>query len=55
MEAIDQNPVVYELMIEMGFNAKPVAVLPWIESYINRRYGLKNPSVSSTSVSKAPL
>ena len=53
MEAIDQNPVVYELMIEMGFNAKPVSVLPWIESYINRRYGLKNPSVSSTSVSNA--
>lgn len=51
MEAIDQNPIVYELMIEMGFNVKPVEVSQWVESYVTRRYGLKHPSVTASSVS----
>jgi alpha-N-acetylglucosaminidase len=40
MEAIDQNPIVYELMSEMSFYRSAPSVEKWTESYAIRRYGL---------------
>lgn len=42
MEGIDQNPVVYELMAEMAFQAEEVSVKEWIKLYSSRRYGGTN-------------
>eukprot|EP00958_Prasinococcus_capsulatus_P007208 scaffold668_cov385-Prasinococcus_capsulatus_cf.AAC.13 len=38
-EAIENNPVVYELMLEMGWHEDAVNVSRWIEDYVWRRYG----------------
>ncbi|XP_047322323.1 alpha-N-acetylglucosaminidase isoform X1 [Impatiens glandulifera] len=39
MEGIEQNPVVYELMSEMGFREQRVIVKEWLKVYLGRRYG----------------
>lgn len=39
MEGIEQNPVVYELMSEMGFREQRVVVKDWLKVYVGRRYG----------------
>lgn len=45
MEAIDQNPVVYEFMSEMGFQTSAPDVQKWVDQYASRRYGLQAPGV----------
>ncbi|KAK6920761.1 Alpha-N-acetylglucosaminidase, N-terminal [Dillenia turbinata] len=45
MEAIEQNPVVYDLMSEMAFQHKKRDIKTWIEIYTERRYGRSLPSV----------
>ena len=40
MEAIDQNPIVYELMAEMSYRRNAPNVTKWVEDYATRRYGL---------------
>ncbi|VAH53097.1 unnamed protein product [Triticum turgidum subsp. durum] len=39
MEGIEQNPIVYDLMSEMGFHHRQVDLQVWIETYPTRRYG----------------
>jgi alpha-N-acetylglucosaminidase len=38
-EAIDQNPVLYELMAEMGWRSSSPSVPEWLSRYAVRRYG----------------
>jgi len=38
-EGINNNPVVYELMLELGWHKDKVAVGSWITNYIYARYG----------------
>jgi alpha-N-acetylglucosaminidase len=40
MEAIDQNPIVYEFMSEMAWQRTPPNVPAWVARYAQRRYGL---------------
>lgn len=47
MEAIDQNPVVYELMSEVSHYRTAPNVTEWVESYVTRRYGLNHPDVTA--------
>jgi alpha-N-acetylglucosaminidase len=49
MEAIDQNPVVYELMSEMAFHREAPNVTEWIENYAIRRYGLLSSEITKES------
>lgn len=39
MEAIEQNPVMYELMLEMGWRSDPFDVPTWLHDYAFSRYG----------------
>jgi alpha-N-acetylglucosaminidase len=41
-EAIEQNPVMYELMLENAWTDKPTDVATWLKGYAWRRYGSKN-------------
>lgn len=41
-EGIEQNFVIYELMNEMGWRSEPVDLVPWLEAYSYRRYGVMN-------------
>jgi alpha-N-acetylglucosaminidase len=41
-EAIEQNPVMYELMLENTWRDKPVDVTAWLKDYVLRRYGAYN-------------
>jgi alpha-N-acetylglucosaminidase len=41
-EAIEQNPVMYELMLENAWTDKPTNVADWLKGYAWRRYGSKN-------------
>jgi len=43
MEAIEQNPVVYELMAEMGWRNEKFDVEQWLHEYARRRYGADSP------------
>jgi hypothetical protein len=45
MEAIEHNPVVYELMNEMGWRSKPVNASAWLTGYVRRRYGVDDASL----------
>ncbi|XP_065187181.1 alpha-N-acetylglucosaminidase-like [Sycon ciliatum] len=38
-EAIEQNPVVYEMMLETGWTTQPIDVPSWISNYLYGRYG----------------
>ncbi len=39
MEGVEQNPVFYELMAEMGFRDEAPEVAEWVRDYAARRYG----------------
>jgi len=39
MEAIEQNPVVYELMLENAWRNEPFDARDWVRKYATRRYG----------------
>ena len=41
-EAIEQNPVIYELMLENIWRDSPINVNSWLENYVNCRYGKTN-------------
>jgi len=41
-EAIEQNPVMYELMLDNTWTDKPIDVSAWLKAYAWRRYGQKN-------------
>jgi alpha-N-acetylglucosaminidase len=41
-EAIEQNPVIYELMLEHAWNNKNINLDEWLKAYAQRRYGAKN-------------
>ncbi|NWJ50437.1 MAG: alpha-N-acetylglucosaminidase [Bacteroidetes bacterium] len=42
MEAIEQNPVLYELMMQHTWNNQPIDVDYWLQTYILNRYGNVN-------------
>lgn len=44
MEAIEQNPVLYELMTANTWTNKPINIDDWLKSYIHNRYGNINPN-----------
>jgi len=45
MEAIEQNPVIYELMSEMGWRSEAVnSVGQWLDRYVRSRYAADSPS-----------
>jgi alpha-N-acetylglucosaminidase len=46
-EAIDQNPVVYELMAEMGWRNASPSVKDWVARYAVRRYGAFSPAAEA--------
>jgi alpha-N-acetylglucosaminidase len=39
MEAIEQNPVIYELMMQNAWQSEPVDLDTWLASYARNRYG----------------
>jgi alpha-N-acetylglucosaminidase len=39
MEAIEQNPVMYELMTQHTWQTEPIALDAWIPKYVLNRYG----------------
>lgn len=39
-EGINQNYIMYELMVERGFYASPTNLTQWIVDYVKRRYAL---------------
>lgn len=39
MEAIEQNPVMYELMMQHTWQSGPIALDEWLERYAQNRYG----------------
>lgn len=42
MEAIEQNPVVYDLQFELLTTSNEIDLPKWIDDYILRRYGVQN-------------
>lgn len=44
MEAIEQNPVYYDLTFEMPNHAGPVDLNQWLDQYATRRYGAESES-----------
>lgn len=42
MEGIEQNPVMYELMMEHAWQSKPIYLDQWLPKYVRNRYGVKN-------------
>jgi len=47
MEAIEQNPVIYELMMEHAWQSSPVLLNEWLGKYIRNRYGVATLSSSN--------
>jgi alpha-N-acetylglucosaminidase len=47
MEGIEQNPVMYELMMENSWRSQPISLADWIPKYIRCRYGTQNDHLSS--------
>mmetsp|Transcript_61107 Transcript_61107/g.144303 ORF Transcript_61107/g.144303 Transcript_61107/m.144303 type:complete len:325 (-) Transcript_61107:29-1003(-) len=43
MEGIEQNPVVYELALDLRWQTSPPDIQQWITSYHTRRYGVFSP------------
>ncbi len=43
-EAIEQNPVMYELMLENVWRSTPISLDTWLPNYVQRRYGQQNAS-----------
>ncbi|SFD02168.1 alpha-N-acetylglucosaminidase [Chitinophaga sp. CF118] len=46
-EGINNNPVVYELMMELGWHKEHVKVEDWINQYTTARYGKYNKQIDS--------
>jgi alpha-N-acetylglucosaminidase len=44
-EGINNNPVSYDLVLELGWHNKPVEMDQWISDYVAARYGKINPGV----------
>ncbi|GAA4729356.1 alpha-N-acetylglucosaminidase [Flavisolibacter ginsenosidimutans] len=44
-EAIEQNPVMYDLMLENVWHDEPIALNTWLNGYALRRYGKRNTDV----------
>ena len=38
-EAIEQNPVMYEMLTSTFYAATPIEVVPWLKDYVQQRYG----------------
>ncbi len=49
MEAIDQNPIMYEMMNEVAYHTKSFEVTGWVEEYVTRRYGLAAPTITTSA------
>ncbi|QHS63233.1 alpha-N-acetylglucosaminidase [Chitinophaga agri] len=45
MEAIEQNPVMYELMMQHTWQSDPIIIHEWLEKYVLNRYGTKDTSL----------
>jgi alpha-N-acetylglucosaminidase len=45
MEGVNNNPVVYDLLFEMGWQSEPVDVHRWICEYAKYRYGRTTPEL----------
>jgi alpha-N-acetylglucosaminidase len=45
MEGIEQNPVIYELMMQHTWQTQPVQVEAWLKKYTLNRYGVTNDSL----------
>src|SRR5437763_8740776 len=45
MEAIEQNPVIYELMMQHTWQTQPVQLDAWLSKYARNRYGVKSDSL----------
>lgn len=45
-EGINQNYVVYDLMLESAWRSEPVDIDTWIEDYAERRYGCRAASIA---------
>jgi alpha-N-acetylglucosaminidase len=56
MEAIEQNPVLYELMMDNTWRSTPINLEDWLPRYINNRYGAVNTSmVNAWQILKATV
>jgi len=44
-EGIHNNPVVYDLMLELGWHGQKVEVKDWIKNYVRYRYGSNNDTI----------
>jgi alpha-N-acetylglucosaminidase len=44
MEGIEQNPVMYELMMENVWQTNPIDLKTWLPKFVYNRYGTRNPS-----------
>ena len=44
-EGIDNNPVAYDLLLELGWHRETVDVARWIEGYVAYRYGRADPDL----------
>jgi alpha-N-acetylglucosaminidase len=42
MEALEQNPVIYELMMSHSWSAEVIDLDKWLAQYLRNRYGLEN-------------
>ena len=42
MEGIEQNPIVYDLLMEMPWRAEPPELKTWVRDFAQRRYGAIN-------------
>lgn len=48
MEGIEQNPVIYDLMLENVWRDTPIALNEWLNDYAFRRYGKRNANAEKT-------
>jgi alpha-N-acetylglucosaminidase len=46
MEAIEQNPVLYELMMHHTWRREPIDLDQWLTGYIRNRYGNPSPAIT---------
>jgi len=44
-EGIANNPVVYDLVLELAWHREHVDVGPWLEGYVQYRYGRQDPDI----------
>ncbi len=47
MEAIEQNPVLYELMTDHTWRDTPIDLHSWLKKYIENRYGTTSPELEN--------